>query len=57
MSEREQSFGDYDTNTIPPGMAIEFPAKGLDNLKKRGKPVQNLLSQATCAKDSFVNLI
>lgn len=30
------SFGDYDLNTIPPGMAIEVPVKPLDGQKKKG---------------------
>lgn len=31
------SFGDYDLNTIPPGMAIEVPVKSLASQKKRGQ--------------------
>jgi hypothetical protein len=31
------SFGDYDLNTIPPGMAIEVPVKSLESQKKRGQ--------------------
>lgn len=30
------SFGDYDLNTIPPGMAIEVPIKSLESQRKRG---------------------
>ena len=30
------SYGDYDLNTIPPGMAIEVPYKQLDEMKKKG---------------------
>jgi pseudouridine synthase len=30
------SYGDYDLNTIPPGMAIEVKCKGLDEMKRRG---------------------
>jgi hypothetical protein len=30
------SYGDYDLNTIPPGMAIEVPYKQLHEMKKRG---------------------
>jgi 23S rRNA pseudouridine2605 synthase len=30
------SYGDYDLNTIPPGMAIEVPYKRLDEMKKKG---------------------
>ena len=30
------AFGDYDLNTIPPGMAIEVPVKSLESQKKRG---------------------
>mmetsp|Transcript_15154 Transcript_15154/g.27443 ORF Transcript_15154/g.27443 Transcript_15154/m.27443 type:complete len:430 (-) Transcript_15154:892-2181(-) len=30
------SFGDYDLNTIPPGMAIEIPMKSLESQRKRG---------------------
>jgi len=30
------SFGDYDLNTIPPGLAIEVPVKALEAMKKRG---------------------
>lgn len=33
------SFGDYDLNTIPPGLAIEVPVKSLDSQKKRGRLV------------------
>lgn len=31
------SYGDYDLNTIPPGMAIEVPVKQLDQQKKKGR--------------------
>ena len=31
------SYGDYDLNTIPPGMAIEVPVKPLDRQKKKGR--------------------
>lgn len=30
------SYGDYDLNTIPPGMAIEVPYKQLAEMKKKG---------------------
>ena len=30
------SFGDYDLNTIPPGMTIEVPVKTLESQRKRG---------------------
>jgi len=30
------SYGDYDLNTIPPGMAIEVRCKALDEMKSRG---------------------
>ena len=30
------SYGDYDLNTIPPGMAIEVRCKRLDGMKRRG---------------------
>jgi len=30
------SFGDYDLNTIPPGLAIEVPTKEVENQKRRG---------------------
>ena len=30
------SFGDYDLNTIPPGLAIEVPVKPLQGQKRRG---------------------
>jgi 23S rRNA pseudouridine2605 synthase len=30
------SFGDYDLNTIPPGLAIEVPVKALEKQKRRG---------------------
>lgn len=30
------SYGDYDLNTIPAGMAIEVPVKTLDKQKKKG---------------------
>jgi 23S rRNA pseudouridine2605 synthase len=30
------SYGDYDLNTIPPGMAVEVPVKLLDKMKKKG---------------------
>jgi len=30
------SFGDYDLNTIPPGLAIESPVKSLESQKKQG---------------------
>lgn len=29
-------FGDYDLNTIPPGLAIEVPVKNLESQKRRG---------------------
>lgn len=29
-------YGDYQLNTIPPGMAIEVPVKSLDMQKNRG---------------------
>lgn len=31
------SYGDYDLNTIPPGKAIEVPAKDFDSMKKKGQ--------------------
>ena len=31
------SYGDYDLNTIPPGMAVEVPYKGSDGMKKKGR--------------------
>ena len=30
------SFGDYDLNTIPPGLAIEVPVKPIEKQKKKG---------------------
>jgi len=30
------SYGDYDLNTIPPGMAVEVPVKVLEKMKKKG---------------------
>ncbi len=30
------SFGDYDLNTIPPGLAIEVPVKSLESQRRRG---------------------
>lgn len=31
------SYGDYDLNTIPPGKAIEVPARAFESMKKKGK--------------------
>ena len=31
------SYGDYDLNTIPPGRALEVPAKALESMKKKGQ--------------------
>ncbi len=31
------SYGDYDLNTIPPGKAIEVPAKDFDSMKNKGQ--------------------
>ena len=31
------SYGDYDLNTIPTGMAIEVPVKPLENQKRKGR--------------------
>lgn len=31
------SYGDYDLNTIPPGLAVEVPCKGLGGMKKKGQ--------------------
>jgi len=31
------SYGDYDLNTIPPGMAIEVPIKPVECQKKHGR--------------------
>lgn len=31
------SYGDYDLNTIPPGMALEVPVKDLDAQRRKGK--------------------
>jgi len=33
------SYGDYDLNTIPPGLAVEVPCKGLEGMKKKGNIV------------------
>lgn len=30
------SYGDYDLNSIPPGLAIEVPVKPLESMKKKG---------------------
>merc|ERR1712013_769731 len=30
------SYGDYNLDTIPPGLAIEVPVKGLNSIKKKG---------------------
>jgi len=35
------SFGDYDLNTIPAGMAIEVPVKPMDGHKLKGKFLKN----------------
>jgi hypothetical protein len=32
------SYGDYQLQTIPPGMAIEVPVKPVANQRRRGKP-------------------
>ena len=34
------SFGDYDLNTIPPGLCIEVPLKRLENQRKKGPIVK-----------------
>ena len=31
------SYGDYDLNTIPPGMALEVPVKDLEGQRRKGK--------------------
>jgi len=31
------SYGDYDLNTIPPGRAIEVPARDYESMKKKGQ--------------------
>lgn len=31
------SYGDYDLNTIPPGMAVEVPCKGFEGMSKQGR--------------------
>jgi 23S rRNA pseudouridine2605 synthase len=31
------SYGDYDLNTIPPGKAIEVPARDFESMKKKGQ--------------------
>mmetsp|Transcript_4310 Transcript_4310/g.7663 ORF Transcript_4310/g.7663 Transcript_4310/m.7663 type:complete len:462 (+) Transcript_4310:113-1498(+) len=31
------SYGDYDLNTIPAGMAVEVPCKGLEDMRKKGQ--------------------
>lgn len=40
------SYGDYDLNTIPPGRALEVPAKALESMKKKGQ----LFSTNECKK-------
>lgn len=44
------SFGDYDLNTIPPGLAIEVPYKSLESQKRKGllsqRPKRKNLSEA-----------
>ncbi|KAL7471473.1 hypothetical protein ACHAXS_011755 [Conticribra weissflogii] len=35
------SYGDYDLNTIPPGLAIEVPVKKLETMKKQGPLLTN----------------
>jgi len=35
------SYGDYDLNTIPPGKAIEVPARAFESMKKKGQLFSN----------------
>jgi len=45
------SYGDYDLNTIPPGMAIEVPVKPLDKQKKKGGiAARNHLAESRAVK-------
>lgn len=40
------SYGDYDLHTIPPGMALEVPCKGLERMTRKGP-----LFPVNCRKD------
>lgn len=44
------SFGDYDLNSIPPGLAIEVPYKSLDGQKRKG-----VLSQRVSSRKKSTN--
>lgn len=41
------SYGDYQLNTIPPGMAIEVPVKSLETQKSKGPLVSQVLHHRT----------
>ena len=45
------SFGDYDLNTIPPGMAIEVPVKDIEKQKKKGQLMKKYRSKSHARHD------
>ena len=46
------SFGDYDLNTIPPGLAIEVPFKSLESQKRKGILTQKSMIKKKKASQS-----
>ena len=47
------AYGDYDLNTIPPGMAIEVPVKPLEKQKKRGRVVRRINDKAKINRRAY----
>ncbi|KAL7527021.1 hypothetical protein ACHAXR_001762 [Thalassiosira sp. AJA248-18] len=51
------SYGDYDLNTIPPGMAVEVPCKGLDSMKKKGPLFARVNKKTEIKKESTASAV
>ena len=45
------SYGDYNLQTIPPGMAIEVPIKSLETQKRKGNLWTNKYAQRSFKKE------